>query len=153
MKIKRFNESIETNDLRIIKEYFSSFIDDLDDICTITFNKVNDNLFIVYILLLNEDKTYSISDETMIIDKIDNWIKINDIDEKLLIELKSSMKALIGDEILEEFKLNKNPKEFTPVEDYLRKQFRFRHLDDDDIQKITDIRDAHWKKMCSSWKG
>jgi len=52
-----------------------------------------------------------------------------------------------------EFKLNKNPKEFTPVEDYLRKQFRFRHLDDDDIQKITDIRDAHWKKMRSSWKG
>jgi len=52
-----------------------------------------------------------------------------------------------------EFKLNKNPKEFTPVEDYLRKQFRFRHLDDDDIQKITDIRDVHWKKMRSSWKG
>jgi len=52
-----------------------------------------------------------------------------------------------------EFKLNKNPKEFTSVEDYLRKQFRFRHLDDDDIQKITDIRDVHWKKMRSSWKG
>ena len=52
-----------------------------------------------------------------------------------------------------EFKLNKNPKEFTSVEDYLRKQFRFRHLDADDIQKITDVRDVHWKKMRSSWKG
>jgi len=27
-----------------------------------------------------------------------------------------------------EFTLNKNPKEFTPVEEYLKKQSRFKHL-------------------------
>ena len=38
-----------------------------------------------------------------------------------------------------EFKLNRKPKEFTSVEDYLRKQGRFKHLTDEDIQIITAI--------------
>jgi len=44
MRIKRFNESLE-NDLRIVKDYFASFSEDLEDICVAHFNKVNDNLF------------------------------------------------------------------------------------------------------------
>ena len=44
-----------------------------------------------------------------------------------------------------EFILNRKPKEFTSVEDYLRKQGRFRHLSDDDIRIITDSRDKKWE--------
>lgn len=44
-----------------------------------------------------------------------------------------------------EFTLNRKPKEFTSVEDYLRKQGRFRHLSDDDIRIITDSRDKKWE--------
>ena len=43
------------------------------------------------------------------------------------------------------FTLNHKPKSFTSVEDYLRKQGRFRHLSDDDIKVITDSRDKKWE--------
>lgn len=42
------------------------------------------------------------------------------------------------------FTLNHKPKEFSSVEEYLRKQSRFRHLTDDDIKIITDSRDRKW---------
>ena len=44
-----------------------------------------------------------------------------------------------------EFTLNNKPKEFTSVEAYLRKQGRFRHLTDEDIQIIIASRDKKWE--------
>jgi len=41
-----------------------------------------------------------------------------------------------------EFTLNKNPKEFTPVEEYLKKQ---------DIDRIIEARDKKWKLIRSRW--
>ena len=43
------------------------------------------------------------------------------------------------------FKLNNKPKEFTSIEAYLRKQGRFKHLTDEDIQIITASRDKKWE--------
>jgi len=51
-----------------------------------------------------------------------------------------------------EFLLNKNPREFASVRDYLSKQGRFRHLLDDDIEQIIRDRDRKWKIMRKSWK-
>lgn len=42
------------------------------------------------------------------------------------------------------FKLNHKPKEFTDVSAYLKKQGRFKHLTDDDIQIITASRNKKW---------
>ncbi len=50
-----------------------------------------------------------------------------------------------------EFKLNRNPKEFKSVKDYLLKQGRFSHLDDNDIDLITNQRDAKWERIRSNW--
>ena len=50
-----------------------------------------------------------------------------------------------------EFTLNHDPKEFTDVSAYLKKQGRFRHLTDADIQLIIESRDAKWRKIRSSW--
>ena len=43
------------------------------------------------------------------------------------------------------FKLNHKPKEFTDVTAYLKKQGRFKHLTDEDIQIITASRDRKWE--------
>ena len=43
-----------------------------------------------------------------------------------------------------EFRLNHKPKELTSVEAYLKKQGRFRHLTDEDIQVIEVSRDKKW---------
>lgn len=51
----------------------------------------------------------------------------------------------------QEFILNKNPREFTSPEQYLKKQVRFRHLNPKDIEKITLIRDQKWKRIRNSW--
>jgi len=51
----------------------------------------------------------------------------------------------------QEFKLNKNPKEFASVEDYLSKQGRFKHLQADDIEIIKAHRDQKWEKMRKNW--
>ena len=50
-----------------------------------------------------------------------------------------------------EFKLNRNPKEFSSVEKYLKSQGRFKHLTDADIQVITEQRDKQWNKMRNKW--
>ena len=42
------------------------------------------------------------------------------------------------------FRLNHKPKEFTDVAAYLKKQGRFKHLTDEDIQVITASRDKKW---------
>ena len=51
-----------------------------------------------------------------------------------------------------EFVLNKNPKEFTSVEEYIRAQGRFAHLDDSDIKQIIDARDKKWEKIRKKFK-
>lgn len=50
-----------------------------------------------------------------------------------------------------EFTLNKNPKEFSSIEEYLREQGRFKHLTQDDIEVITRERDSKWQKIRSQW--
>lgn len=44
------------------------------------------------------------------------------------------------------FKLNKDIKEFKPVESYLTKQGRFKHLNQEDIDFITASRDRKWAR-------
>jgi pyruvate ferredoxin oxidoreductase beta subunit len=50
-----------------------------------------------------------------------------------------------------EFTLNKDPKEFASVEDYLKVQSRFKHLKDQDIEVIKAHRDKKWAKMRRDW--
>lgn len=50
-----------------------------------------------------------------------------------------------------EFTLTHDPKEFTDVSAYLRKQGRFRHLTDEDIAVITESRDKKWSRIRSQW--
>jgi pyruvate ferredoxin oxidoreductase beta subunit len=40
-----------------------------------------------------------------------------------------------------EFVLNRNPKEFALVQDFLFRQARFRHLKDEDVEQIIQERD------------
>lgn len=49
------------------------------------------------------------------------------------------------------FKINRDPKDFTSVEAYLRKQARFKHLTDEDIAVITDSRDKKWEFIRKNW--
>lgn len=48
-----------------------------------------------------------------------------------------------------EFKLNRNLKEFTPIEDYLKRQSRYRALDACDLEHIEAHRDAFWERLRS----
>lgn len=50
-----------------------------------------------------------------------------------------------------EFKLNRNPKEFAPVEEYLKVQSRFKHLKEEHIDIIKAHRDKKWAKMRKDW--
>ena len=50
-----------------------------------------------------------------------------------------------------QFKLNRNPKELSSVEHYLRSQARFRALTDDEIQLVEQGRDAKWEQMRRDW--
>lgn len=51
-----------------------------------------------------------------------------------------------------QFKLNRNPKEFTSIESYLRRQARFRAVDDEDIKVIEASRDTKWEAIRKNWK-
>lgn len=51
-----------------------------------------------------------------------------------------------------EFALNKNPREFTSVEEYLKKQSRFKHLKSEDIDSIVYSRDKKWDRIRKYWK-
>ena len=51
-----------------------------------------------------------------------------------------------------EFILNHNPKQFTDVAEYLKKQGRFRHLNNDDVDLIIRSRDEKWDKIRNNWK-
>jgi len=50
-----------------------------------------------------------------------------------------------------EFTLNKNPKEFAPVDTYLKAQNRFKHLTEENIEVIKEHRDKKWAKMRRDW--
>ncbi len=50
-----------------------------------------------------------------------------------------------------DYKLNKNPKNFTDVKAYLKGQGRFKHLKDSDIDVIIDNRDRQWARMRKRW--
>lgn len=50
-----------------------------------------------------------------------------------------------------EFKINKNPKEFTSVKNYLLRQARFKHLSDEDIDLVIAQRDKKWKIIRKNW--
>ena len=50
-----------------------------------------------------------------------------------------------------EFKISRDPKTFTSVEEYLKKQARFKHLTDEDIKIITDSRDKKWEFIRKNW--
>lgn len=49
------------------------------------------------------------------------------------------------------FRLNRNPKEFSGIEHYLRSQKRFKHMSEDDVQHAVAGRDAKWKFIRSHW--
>ena len=50
-----------------------------------------------------------------------------------------------------EFKLNRNPKEFTSVKNYLSNQGRFKHLKEEDIDIIVAQRDKKWQYIRRNW--
>ncbi len=50
-----------------------------------------------------------------------------------------------------EFVLNKNPREFSSAEQYLKKQSRFKHLKSEDIDSITSSRDKKWARIRKAW--
>jgi pyruvate ferredoxin oxidoreductase beta subunit len=50
-----------------------------------------------------------------------------------------------------EFYLNRNPKEFSSVEKYLKQQSRFKHLTKDDIQTINATKDRKWSGIRRKW--
>ena len=49
------------------------------------------------------------------------------------------------------FSLNRNPRQFASVEHYLRRQARFRALDEADLSAIIAGRDAQWELMRGNW--
>lgn len=51
-----------------------------------------------------------------------------------------------------QFKLNRDPGDFEDVEAYLRRQSRFRALDEEDVATIVAARDAKWEVMRRDWK-
>lgn len=49
------------------------------------------------------------------------------------------------------FHITHNPKEFSDVSSYIKRQARFKHLNDDDINVIIKGRDAKWEKIRKDW--
>ena len=49
------------------------------------------------------------------------------------------------------FRLNRNSKEFSSIEHYLRSQKRFKHMSEDDVQHAVAGRDAKWEFIRSHW--
>ena len=50
-----------------------------------------------------------------------------------------------------EFHLNRNPKVFTEVSGYLKRQGRFKHLQEEDIKEIEAQRDKKWSIIRRQW--
>jgi pyruvate ferredoxin oxidoreductase beta subunit len=51
-----------------------------------------------------------------------------------------------------EFALNKSPKKFSSLEDYLKSQGRFKHLTGEDISIIENERNRKWQKTIRTWE-
>jgi pyruvate ferredoxin oxidoreductase beta subunit len=51
----------------------------------------------------------------------------------------------------QQFRLNRNPKQFRPIKDYLERQGRFRHLLPADLENIARERDGHWERIRRTW--
>jgi pyruvate ferredoxin oxidoreductase beta subunit len=51
-----------------------------------------------------------------------------------------------------EYTLSKEPAAFLPVKDYLGRQGRFKHLNENDIEVIKSERDEYWEKVRKSWR-
>ena len=51
-----------------------------------------------------------------------------------------------------EFHINKRPSEFSPVEHYIKRQGRFKHLDENDLRQIVEGRNKKWRVIDASWK-
>lgn len=51
-----------------------------------------------------------------------------------------------------EYTLNRRPKEFSDVGEYLRRQVRFKHLTDDDIELVKQSRDRKWEFINKNFK-
>ena len=51
-----------------------------------------------------------------------------------------------------EFTLNHKPKEFTDIRSYLKKQGRFKHLSESDLETITRSRDQKWDAIDKNFK-
>ncbi len=51
-----------------------------------------------------------------------------------------------------EFTLNRNPKAFIPVSEYVAGQGRFKTMTEEDIHEVTRQRDAKWAKIRANWK-
>ncbi|HOI82282.1 MAG: thiamine pyrophosphate-dependent enzyme [Thermovirgaceae bacterium] len=51
-----------------------------------------------------------------------------------------------------DFILNRKPKEFSSISEYLKRQARFRHLGEKEIEEITVGRDEKWKKIMKNWR-
>lgn len=49
------------------------------------------------------------------------------------------------------FRLNRNPKQFKPIEPYLRRQGRFSADDEADLAALEAVRDAQWAFMRERW--
>ena len=49
------------------------------------------------------------------------------------------------------FKLSRDPREFTSVGHYLRRQTRFRAMTDEEIAQVERSRDAKWEQMRRDW--
>jgi len=49
------------------------------------------------------------------------------------------------------YKLNRNPKTFSPIEAYLKRQGRFSHLKAAEINALTLQRDAKWERIRRTW--
>jgi pyruvate ferredoxin oxidoreductase beta subunit len=50
-----------------------------------------------------------------------------------------------------EYKLNRNPKQFGSVEEYLQKQGRFKHMTQEEMDVVSSHRDEKWSRMRKYW--
>jgi hypothetical protein len=101
MKIQKFHESYN-NDLFKIKNYFSNFYDDMEDICTINISEVNKTLYNISI----ERKTLQEINENNL-NEIESWIISNQEDNNILKEIRAALIMISQDDMLESFKLKK----------------------------------------------
>lgn len=102
MKIRKFHESYN-NDLFNIKNYFSNFSDDMEDLCTINISEVNKTL---YKISIQRKKLIEKIDENSL-NEIESWITENQEDSNILKEIRSALTLLTQDDMLDSFILNK----------------------------------------------